>query len=328
MIKPISFGHLTLPSNIFYAPLAGCSDFPFRKMGSKFKPGLMYTEMVKMDALVRHDQGTYRLLDYSPDMRPIGAQIVGSKVHLAGEVARIIEDLGFNVIDLNCGCPVDKVTKDGSGSGLLKTPHLIGDILSEMVNAVKIPVTVKIRCGWDDSSPVSAKITQIAELAGAKAIAIHGRTRVQGYKGHSNWDHIKEAKLAAGNIHVIGNGDVFTPEDALRMFEYTGCDAVLVSRGTLGQPFIAENIRRLYKKEPLLTYQGNAYRDLLMSHYYEILGYQDERKALIDLRRVGCWYLRSGKGTKKLREALNKSKSTLEVKALFETYAWEEASLN
>lgn len=321
----IKLGNLTLSSNIFYAPLAGCSDYPFRKMGAKYRPGLMYTEMVKMDALVRHDQGTYRLLDYNPDMRAIGAQLCGSKPKIAAEAARIIEDLGFDVLDLNCGCPVDKVTKDGSGSGLLKTPNKIGDILSEMANAVSIPVTVKIRCGWDEASFCTAKITQIAELAGAKAIAVHGRTRVQGYKGASNWAHILEAKQAANEILVIGNGDVFTPEDAKRMFEETGCDAVLVSRGTLGQPFIAENIRRLMENKPLLTYHGTDYRDLLLDHYHEILAYQDERKALIDLRRVGCWYLRSGVGTKKLREALNKAKSTKEVKDLFETYGWEDA---
>src|SRR3989338_6024224 len=145
MIKQLKLGKLHLSSNILYATLAGCSDYPFRKMSALFKPALMFTEMVKMDALVRHDMGTYRLLSYSPDMRPIGAQLCGSKLDFVKESARIIEDLGFDVVDLNCGCPVDKVTKDGSGSGLLKTPEKIGDILSAMVSAVSIPVTVKIR---------------------------------------------------------------------------------------------------------------------------------------------------------------------------------------
>src|SRR5581483_1911043 len=132
-IRPIQIGKLQLPMNVFYAPLAGCSDYPFRKMSAQFKPGIMYCEMVKMEALVRNDVGTFHILDYSPEMHPIGGQICGSKPELAGKSARIIEELGFDVVDLNCGCPVDKVTKDGSGSGMLKNPKLIGDVISNMV---------------------------------------------------------------------------------------------------------------------------------------------------------------------------------------------------
>src|SRR3984957_5266185 len=148
---PFLLGKTVLRNNIFYAPLAGCPDFPFRRMSAHYRPGLMYCEMVKMDALIRHDPGTYHFLDYSPDMHPIGAQICGSKPGVAAQAAKIIEDLGFDVIDLNCGCPVDKITKDGSGSGMLKTPELIGEVLANMVAAVRIPVTVKIRAGWDES---------------------------------------------------------------------------------------------------------------------------------------------------------------------------------
>src|SRR6185437_6206308 len=204
--KPFQLGNLTLPSNIFCAPLAGCSDLPFRRMTSKYRPGLIYCEMVKMDALVRHDPHTYRLLDFEADMHPIGGQICGSKPQYAGKSAKIIEELGFDVVDLNCGCPVDKVTKDGSGSGMLKTPELIGEILSNMTAAVKIPVTVKIRAGWDEKSLNAAEIVQIAEQAGAAAICVHGRTREQGYKGPANWDWIRECKRAAKKIQVIGNG--------------------------------------------------------------------------------------------------------------------------
>src|SRR3984893_6443256 len=179
--RPFQLGALQLPSNIFCAPLAGCSDLPFRMMTTKFQPGLVYCEMVKMDALVRHDPHTYRLLDYETSMHPIGAQLCGSKPQLAGKSAKILEDLGFDVVDLNCGCPVDKVTKDGSGSGLLKNPQLIGEIISQMVASVRIPVTVKIRAGWDAQNINAEEITEIAEQAGAVAICIHGRTRSQGY---------------------------------------------------------------------------------------------------------------------------------------------------
>src|SRR5579872_5233822 len=138
--KPFQIGNVLLPNNILFAPLAGCSDLPYRKMACRGeRPGIVYCEMVKLDALVRHDSNTYRLLDYTVDMHPIGAQICGSKPKLAKAAARLIEDLGFDVLDLNCGCPVDKVTKDGSGSGMLKTPDLIGEMISEMVAAVKIP---------------------------------------------------------------------------------------------------------------------------------------------------------------------------------------------
>lgn len=234
--RPFNLGKIVLPSNIFCAPLAGCSDLPFRRMTVKYRPGLVYCEMVKMDALIRHDPNTYRLLDYEGSMHPIGGQLCGSKPEIAGACAKIIEDLGFDVVDLNCGCPVDKVTKDGSGSGMLKDPNLIGEVLSNMVAAVKIPVTVKIRAGWDSSHIVAAEVTRIAEEAGASAICIHGRTRAQGYKGPANWDFIRDCKNASRGIPVIGNGDVVDPESAKKMFEYTGCDALLLARGTMENP--------------------------------------------------------------------------------------------
>lgn len=178
--RPFQLGNLTLPSNIFCAPLAGCSDFPFRKMTTSYQPGLVFCEMVKMDALVRYDPHTLRMLDYEGGMHPIGAQLCGSKAHLAAKSARIIEELGFDVVDLNCGCPVDKVTKDGSGSGLLKNPELVGEIIANMVSAVKIPVTVKVRAGWDEGSLNAAEITAIAEK---QALKLFVCTAGQGSRG-------------------------------------------------------------------------------------------------------------------------------------------------
>lgn len=322
--KPISFKSLTLPSNVFYSPLAGCSDFPFRQMASLYPVGLMYCEMVKMDALIRHDPNTYHLLDYRDSMRPIGAQLCGSQPKLAGPTARIIEDLGFDVLDLNCGCPVDKVTKDGSGSGMLKNPKLIGDVIANMVAAVKIPVTVKIRTGWDESSLNAPEITRIAEMAGATAIAIHGRTRAQKYTGKADWNIIRQCKEAARSIYVIGNGDIFSAEDGLALFNQTGCDAILASRGTMGQPWIAEVIRRLDQKETPLTIDGTVIRDHLLKHIHYIRLYQSERRAILDTRRVGCWFLRLGKGTKKLRQMLNRSKSMDDIIDMIEQYDWEQ----
>ncbi|MBI3236704.1 MAG: tRNA dihydrouridine synthase DusB [Chlamydiales bacterium] len=322
--RPFRLGGLSLESNIFCAPLAGCSDLPFRRMTTSYRPGLVYCEMVKMDALVRNDPNTFRFLDYEGDMHPIGAQICGSKVALSGVCAKIIEDLGFDTIDLNCGCPVDKVTKDGSGSGLLKNPQLIGEILSQMVAAVKIPVTVKIRAGWDDQNIIAEEVTRIAEQAGAKSICIHGRTRAQGYQGSADWEHIRRAKLAAKEILVVGNGDLFDPFSVKKIFENTGCDAVLIARGTMGQPWIIEDIYRHLEGLSSVERDGLFYRKILLEHLDQIASYQNEKKAVMDLRRVGCWYLKRGKGARKLREALNKSRVLSEMQELLSGYAWED----
>lgn len=309
-------GKRKLPSRIFYAPLAGCSDFPFRKMSAKYKPGLMYCEMVKMDAIVRHDPGTFHILDFDKSMHPIGAQLCGSKPEIAGKSARILEELGFDVIDLNCGCPVDKVTKDGSGSGLLRTPELIGDILANIVAAVKVPVTVKIRAGWDESGINAPYITQIAEKAGAVAICIHGRTRQQAYKGPANWDWIKQCKEVAKNIKIIGNGDVMDAAAAERMFAHTGCDAVLVSRGTLGAPWIVEDILRQLRGEEPITRTLECYRQALYEHFLHTIAYHNDRRAAIDMRRVGCWYLKKSSGTRAFREQISRAQSSDQVREL------------
>lgn len=273
-------------------------------MIKQFQPGLHFCEMVKMDALIRSDANTFRLLDYDTSMHPIGAQLCGSKPKLAGPCAKIIEELGFDVIDLNCGCPVDKVTKDSSGSGLLKDLNRIGDILSNMVAAVKVPITVKIRAGWDEQSIVGPQIVRIAESAGAKILFVHGRTRQQGYKGPANWDYIKECVDEARDILVFGNGDVVDGPSAQKMFEYTGCDGVLVSRGTFGVPWIFEDIDRHFKGLQPTQRTSEDIRQALLDHLDIILGYQSQKKASLDLRRVGSWYLKNAPALKDLREVI------------------------
>ncbi len=323
-IRPIQFGSLALKKNIFYAPLAGCSDWPFRQMSARYEPGLMYCEMVKMDALVRHEPSTYRLLQYAKGMHPIGAQLCGSKLHLAAECAKIVEDFGFDIVDLNCGCPVDKITKDLSGSGLLKHPELIGEILQKMVSSVSIPVTVKIRIGWDQHHIVAPLITKIAEQAGAKAICIHGRTREQGYKGRANWDVIAECKQQAKNIFVIGNGDIFSAHDALNIFEHTRCDAILIARGTLGQPWIVEDIQHLEKTGSLPSRNGLFLKQSLLEHLEYIRLFQSKKRAITDLRRVSCWYVKHEAKAKQFREQINKIQSLEEGKKIIENYPWEQ----
>lgn len=325
--EPFQLGKLILPNNVFYSPLAGCSDFPFRKMSAKYRPGLMFCEMVKMEALVRHDANTHHILDYDPTMHPIGGQIVGSNPAIAGEAARIIEDLGFDVVDFNCGCPVDNVTKDGSGSGMLKNPSRIGDAIANMVAAVSIPVTVKIRAGWDENSIIGPEITRIAESAGAAAIAVHGRTRKQAYQGPANWSWIKDCVDAATTIKVIGNGDIFDGAAAQRIQEETGCHAILVSRGTMGQPWIIEDILRYREGKPPLNRGVKEWLEALGEHFEYTLAYQSNRYAAIDMRRIGCWYLKKTAGTRAFRGHISKAESIEEIRSLIKNFPLEEEPL-
>lgn len=310
-IRPLELGSLHLPCNIIYAPLAGCSNYPFRKISALYTSGLFFCEMVKMEAITRYDPNTFHMLDYSTDMHPIGAQLCGSKPDLARDSARIIGDLGFDIIDLNCGCPVDKVTKDGSGSGLLKTPKLIGDILSTMVAAVKIPITVKIRIGWNENSIVAEDITRIAEEAGAKAIFIHGRTREQGYKGSASWKYIKQCKAEAGSIKVIGNGDVFCGENAYNLFKETNCDGILIARGTLGAPWVIKEIEA-YMKGESYSISPDEIKETFLQHLQYLDSYLPPKKVLTEMRKISSWYLKKNPNLIELYQQLYRSKTLLE----------------
>ncbi len=321
--RPFSLGDKTLSSNIFCAPLAGCSDLPFRRMTASFAPGIVYCEMVKMEALLRRIPQTMAMLAYDEGMHPIGAQLCGSKPELAAQAAGRLEEMGFDAIDLNCGCPVDKVIKDGSGSGLLKHPDLIGEILMKMVSAVSIPVTVKVRSGWDDASVHIEELTQIAEQAGARILTIHGRTRAQGYCGQVNYEVIKRGVDAAKEIQVFGNGDIVDAESAVRMFEQTGCDGILLARGTFGRPWLIEEIYRHFEGKEPICIDGSYLKRIFMTHYAHIKETKNEIKALMDLRRVGCWYLKGRPGGKALRMQLMQAPSLTAVDHLLHTFDWD-----
>lgn len=319
-IKPIQIGSLQLENNLFYGPMAGCSDYAFRRRSVAYhpRPGLIFTEMVKMEPLVRGDLSTLRILDYAKEMHPIGAQMVGSNISLAAESAAILAELGFDLIDLNCGCPVDHVTKDGSGSALLRDPDRLGRIIEEMKKgAGKIPVTVKIRAGWDENSIITPEIAMIAEQAGADAIAIHGRTRLQAYRGEAQLSWIAQAKERAHAIKVIGNGDITSAGKAERMFEKTGCDAILISRATLGRPWFAQF---------LLEGKSASCKEALLAHLEAVTQYKDSTKAALEMRKVGCWYLQGLDGVRPLREAINKQSSLVHLKQLISTYDWDHVT--
>lgn len=323
-VRPIAIGALQLPSNVLFAPLAGCSDFPYRSMCRRFHPGLLFCEMVKMEAILRSDPSSFRMLHYTSDMHPIGAQLCGSRPELAGAAAKIIEDLGFDAIDLNCGCPVDKVIQDGSGSGLLKNPLVIGEILSNMVAAVRIPVTVKVRAGWDDKQIIIRDLVHIAEQAGVKAMTVHGRTRRQGYSGEANLDWILAAKQEAKSIKIFGNGDLFSADAAINMFEKTGCDGVMVARGGIGQPWIADDIVQAAMTGQTQTHSGAFKKSVLQAHYELVRDYGDDHQVVMDMRRVGCSYLGKLKGGRSFREVFSTVASLQEIEALIGAIPFEE----
>lgn len=313
---PFSYGTLSLPNNILFAPLAGCSDYPFRQMITPYRPGLLFCEMVKMEPLLRFHRNTYRYLHYDPPMHPIGAQLCGSDPRLAAASASILEDLGFDLIDFNCGCPVDKVTRDGSGSALLKNPEKIGEILSNMISAVSIPVTVKIRAGWNEQEICAPQVTKIAEEAGATAITIHGRTRAQGYRGRANWKHIRKCKEMARNILVIGNGDLFSAPDVQQMFDETGCDGVLIARGGLNKPWLIEEIHAHFSHTPLPSKSLSERIELLRLHLSYILRYRGEERGIVLFRSVAPRYLKEHPQTSALRYALSRVSSSTEIEHL------------
>ncbi|NGX29736.1 MAG: putative tRNA-dihydrouridine synthase [Candidatus Anoxychlamydiales bacterium] len=317
--KDFAIGSLKLPHNIIYAPLAEYTDFAYRRLIRDFHIGLMFCEMIKMEALVR--EKSTKLLKYTKNMLPIGAQLLGANSNVATDAARKLEDLGFDIIDFNCGCPVQKVTKDGSGAAMLKNPKQIFEILKKLVEAVKIPVSIKIRLGWDDNSIVASEIVKIAIDAGAKMITIHGRTKKQGYSGRSNWDYIKECKNVAKNdILVIGNGDLYTPDDVKSMFESTNVDGVMIARGMLSSPWLSSDIESYFtnKNKP------NISRKKILLKYISYLIEEKKDKAVFDLRRISGWFLRGSRDIKSLRIGINAAVNIDETIKLIERFNWEE----
>ena len=303
-------GKYPLSSNVIIAPMAGFTDYVFRQLLALYKPGLIFCEMVKIEALVRKDPHTLHFLKYSENMRPIGAQICGSNPKVAAEAARIIQDLGFDVIDINCGCPAPKIVKDRSGSGMLLQLEVLQKLVTEVVNAVTIPVTLKIRSGWDANSIVAEEIVKIAEDAKISALTIHGRTRQQRYQGNADWEIIRRCKAKAKTIKIIGNGDIWTAEDAAKMFDQTECDGIMIARGSLGTPWLIEDLRERYQQQPITLPEMRDPLWILKKHYALILQHvTEEKNAIFHMRRVGCWYLKSFIGARKVRMEINQARS-------------------
>lgn len=237
----LRIGNVELENNVILAPMAGVTDLPFRMLCKEQGCGLVCTEMVSAKAILYKNKNTKELLKVREEERPVSVQLFGSDPEIISDMAHQIEDGPYDIIDINMGCPVPKVVGNGEGSALMKNPKLVEQILSSMVRKLHKPVTVKFRKGFDDNSINAVEIAKIAESCGVSAVAVHGRTREQYYSGKADWEIIRQVKEAV-KIPVIGNGDIFTPEDAKRMMEETGCDGLMVARGARGNPWLFHRI--------------------------------------------------------------------------------------
>ncbi len=315
----MNIGNVKLKNNLILAPMAGVTDLPFRRLAVAEGCGLVVTEMVSAKGLVMGGERTRELLAISPDERPVSVQIFGADFESMGEAASIVEGLGADILDINMGCPVKKVVGPGGGSALLKEIKKAEKILKTVRKKITIPLTVKIRSGWDSSSIVILDMLKVAEDSGVDAIAIHPRTKTQGYSGLSNWDLITRRKEVA-TIPVIGNGDVRSPEDVARMIKQTGCDAVMIGRAAMGNPwlfsqtisFMNKGHYRLptaeEKMEKVLYHLG-----LIIERYGPLYGIRIFRKHL-------GWYSKGMPGGSSFRQIINRSDSAAEVEELIRDF--------
>jgi tRNA-dihydrouridine synthase B len=319
----LKIGSVKLDNNVFLAPMAGITDRPFRILCKEQGCGLSYTEMVSAKGLFYHNKRTQNLLCIQPEDKPVAVQLFGSDPGLLAEEAARLCEKGADIIDINMGCPTPKIVKNGDGCALMQKPALVAEIVKRTASAVKVPLTIKIRKGWDQSSVNAPEIARIAEANGAAAIAVHGRTRDQFYSGAADWEIIAQIKKDL-SIPVIGNGDVFTPEDAAAMLERTGCDAVMIGRGARGNPWIFKRSLKLINegtsiqppdiKEVLAMIRRHA--DLCIEH-------KGERIALREMRKHVGWYLKGFRNAASLRKEANRVQTREQLFSLLEIYEEE-----
>ena len=312
-------GNVEIKNNVVLAPMAGISNPSYIKICEEMGLGYAITELISSEAVFRNNKKTMDMLNGFDDLNiPVAIQIFGSNPEIMGKAAkRIEEEYHPKIIDINMGCPVPKVAvRSDAGAALMKDLNKVYDIVSSVVKSVSIPVTVKIRSGWDSNNINAVEVAKVCEKAGASAISVHGRTRSQGYSGNASLDIIKKVKENV-NIPVIGNGDIKSVESARRMMEYTGCDAIMVGRAALGNPWLIRNIANDN------VFASPSYEDrinMCLKHLDYLLKYKCEKVAVLEMRSHISWYLKGMPGVMEVKNKIFKTKEAEEVKKILSNY--------
>ncbi|NLK27062.1 MAG: tRNA dihydrouridine synthase DusB [Clostridiales bacterium] len=313
-------GNVEIKGNLFLGPMAGVTDLPFRILCKENGADLVCTEMVSAKGILYQNKNTESLLTIAEEERPAAVQLFGSDPEIIAQMAKKIEGRNFDILDINMGCPVPKVVKNGEGSALMKNPQLIGEIVNKVSKAINKPVTIKIRSGFDPSCINAVEVAKIAEANGAAAITVHPRTREQFYHGKSDWDIIRQVKEAV-RIPVIGSGDVVTPEDAKRMLEQTNCDGIMIARGARGNPWLFKQIKSYLEKgeyEPKPDF--SQIKDTILRHAKLAVEYKGEYTGIREMRKHVAWYTFGYPQSAKLRNKVNEIENLVDLKHLLEEY--------
>lgn len=301
----MKIGNIEIENCLALGPMAGVTDLPFRLLCKEMGCNMLYTEMVSAKAILYKNKNTKELLNIDKNEHPVGVQLFGSDPDIMAQIAAQVEEGECDFIDINMGCPVPKIVNNGEGSALLKQPKLVEEILTKMVKAVNKPVTVKIRKGFENGTVYAVEIAKIAESCGVSAIAVHGRTREQYYSGKADWDVIKDVKKAV-KIPVIGNGDIFSAEDAKAMKEYTGCDGLMVARGARGNPWIFREIKEYLENGNVIDKPTiNDIREMIIRHAKMLVNYKGEYTGIREMRKHITWYTAGLPHSAELRRMCN-----------------------
>lgn len=315
-MKQLKIGNVLLENSYVLGPMAGVTDLPFRLLCKEQGAGLLCMEMVSAKGIFYNNKNTESLLQIHPEEVPVSLQFFGSDPNIVSEMAKRVEERPFSILDINMGCPVPKVVRNGEGSALMKNPKLVYELVSATVKAIKKPVTVKIRKGFDDEHINAVEIAKIIEEAGAAAVAVHGRTREQYYSGKADWEIIRQVKEAV-SIPVIGNGDVTSGEKAIAMREQTGCDGVMIARGAQGNPWIFSELLE-YERTGRLPDRPDVeeIKQTMLRHARLQIEYKGDFTGIREMRKHVAWYTKGLHGAARLRDQINQVESYAELENL------------